>query len=742
MARVTQVTDRSLPLSSAQARSSVLATCLLRGAIAAGLGLGALAVLVMMLWICSPYPDNGLGGALRTAASLWLLAHGAQLVRPTTLSGTPAPVGLVPLLLTVLPIWLAHRMARDVRLPDVDEAYEDGSLGPLPSARTVFWGVTGGYLAIALAALLYAATGPLPAAPLGAMLHLPLTVALAVGAGVWTAHGRPLGPLPDRVPAWVRRMLLAARTSVAARAAGAATAALLGGGALLAGAGLLWHLGDAQDAFLRLAEDTSGRFALLLLGVALVPNAAVWGASYGLGPGFAVGTGAVASPLGVVGTPALPNFPLLAAVPTGGQGSWWNWAAVGVPLAAGLVLAGFTARVAAAEGWGRLETARSALLGAMLCGCAIALLAAVAGGPLGTGALAVLGPVWWRTGGAALLWAVGVGVPGAVILRGCRRWVSAERRTVRDRMAGVLARLPRLPRRRKAVAAPVTQGGGADYDYDFTPVGGAGLWHEDGAREARWAALKEASGGLMADTSLAGGGAPSSPPRSFPKPGATPAAAPRMPEGLGGGAGPVSGADAELRRYLGLPVDSARGPGDREPTSATAPRMPEGLGADAASAPEGDPGPRQGDPGLRPDRTLPADPARGLGTWGPTPGSGPRMPEGLNADAGSAPRNGPGLPPDLPLPMNPAPKPAGPAPRTGADAGSVTEVEAELRRYLGLPVDPAPEPGTWGPASRAPEGLGAGRVAGGDPGPLSGPTPKPDPVRDTESPGSDRTETE
>ncbi|MFE3183858.1 DUF6350 family protein [Streptomyces violascens] len=728
---MTQVTDRSLPLSSAQARSSVLATCLLRGAIAAGLGLGALAVLVMMLWICSPYPDNGLGGALRTAASLWLLAHGAQLVRPATLSGTPAPVGLVPLLVTVVPIWLAHRAARDVRLPDDDEAYEDGSLGPLPCARTVFWGVTGGYLAIAFAAVLYAATGPLPAAPLGALLHLPLTVALAVGAGVWTAHGRPLGPLPDHVPAWVRRMLLAARTSVAARAAGAATAALLGGGALLAGAGLVWHLGVAQDAFLRLAEDTSGRCALLMLGVALVPNAAVWGASYGLGPGFAVGTGAVASPLGVVGAPALPHFPLLAAVPTGGHGSWWNWAAVGVPLAAGLVLAGFTSRVAAAEGWGRRETARAALLGAVLCGCAFALLAAVAGGPLGTGALAALGPVWWRTGGAALLWAAGVGVPGAVILRGCRRWVSAERRTVRDRMAGVLAR---LPRRRKAVAAPVAQGGGTDYDYDFTPVDGAGLWHEDGAREARWAALKEASGGLMADTSLAGGGAPSSPPRPFPNPGATSDPAPRTPEGLGGGAGSVSGADAELRRYLGLPVDPVRGPGDRGPAPGLTPRMPEGLGADAGAAPEGDPGPR-------PDRALPADPARGLGTWGPAPGSGPRLPEGLNADAGSAPGSGPGLPLDLPLPVNPAPRPAGLPPRTGFDAGSVAGVDAELRRYLGLPVDPAPEPGTWGPASRTPKGpdLGAGPVPGG---PLADPTPKPGPVRDTESPGSDRTGTE
>ncbi len=88
------------------------------GAVAAGLGLGSLAVLVTVLWISSPYPDSGPGGALRTAAGIWLLAHGAELLRPDTLSGVPAPVGVVPLLLVAGPVWLAHRAARDAAEPD------------------------------------------------------------------------------------------------------------------------------------------------------------------------------------------------------------------------------------------------------------------------------------------------------------------------------------------------------------------------------------------------------------------------------------------------------------------------------------------------------------------------------------------------------------------------------------------------------------------------------------------------
>lgn len=72
-------------------RAPGLGAGLLGGAIAAGLGLGALAVLVLALWVTSPYPDGGPDGALHLAASLWLLGHGVELLRTDTLTGTPAP---------------------------------------------------------------------------------------------------------------------------------------------------------------------------------------------------------------------------------------------------------------------------------------------------------------------------------------------------------------------------------------------------------------------------------------------------------------------------------------------------------------------------------------------------------------------------------------------------------------------------------------------------------------------------
>ncbi|MBO0518044.1 cell division protein PerM, partial [Streptomyces beijiangensis] len=116
--------------------------------------------------------------ALHVVAGLWLLAHGTELTRPDTLSGVPAPVGVVPLLLSVLPIWLLYRAARDCLEPAEDRSAE--------SVRGGLWAVAGGYLLVAGVAVLYDADGPLAAGPLSAALHLPVVVAGAAGAGAWT----------------------------------------------------------------------------------------------------------------------------------------------------------------------------------------------------------------------------------------------------------------------------------------------------------------------------------------------------------------------------------------------------------------------------------------------------------------------------------------------------------------------------------------------------------------------------
>uniref|UniRef100_UPI003A84DF61 cell division protein PerM n=1 Tax=Streptomyces sp. T028 TaxID=3394379 RepID=UPI003A84DF61 len=400
-------------------RSPGLVASVLGGVLAAGLGLGAFAVLVMVLWISSPYPDSGPGGALHVAAALWLLAHGAELVRVDTLSGVPAPVGVTPLLLLVLPVWLVHRAARDA----VEGGGEEG--GVAVGARTAWAGVVAGYLGVGVGVACYAAGGVLRPSWLWTVLCVPAVAVTAAGVGVWSAYGRPREPLARVVPGWVGRALFGVGEvpgrdgavgwgAVARRAAVAGAGALVGGGALLVAVSSVWHAGAARGAFLQLTEGWSGRFAVLLLCLALVPNAAVWGAAYAVGPGYVLGVGHVVTPLGSDPAPMLPPFPLLAAVPEAGAGTVWNWAAGVVPVVAGVVVgvfvggagAGSSGGVAQApvEAWSRWRTVGGVVAAGVGCGVVVAVLAGLAGGALGVGVMARFGPVGWQVGGAVVVW--------------------------------------------------------------------------------------------------------------------------------------------------------------------------------------------------------------------------------------------------------------------------------------------------------------------------------------------------
>ncbi|MFI6344522.1 DUF6350 family protein [Streptomyces sp. NPDC050560] len=429
MARTPQH-DKPLPpllseLSRPRTRPAGPLLCALRGAAAAGAGFCALAVLVTLLWVGSPYPDSGLGGAFHVAASLWLLGHGAGLVRTDTLSGAPVPVDVVPLLLLAGPLWLVFRAARG--------AAERSAESPR-GGSAAWWGVALGYLLVGAGLVAYARGGALRPGWPGSAVRPPLLVLGAALAGAWRGYGargtrrRLWRVLPGRVTSpgatGARRWAAAV-----ARAGAAGTLALLGGGAVVAGLSLVWHGEPARASFTQLTAGLSGRFAVLLLAAALVPNAAVWAAAYALGPGFPLGAGHIVAPFGVDAAPPLPPFPLLAAVPEGA--SPVGFAAVAVPVVAGATVAWFV--VTGVRG------ARRALLAlpaaALCCGVCVAVLASLAGGPLGASVLADFGPVWWQTGGAAFGWVVAVGTLGAAVA--LVPWATA---------GAALRRVPRMPR--------------------------------------------------------------------------------------------------------------------------------------------------------------------------------------------------------------------------------------------------------------------------------------------------------
>ncbi|MDT0308502.1 DUF6350 family protein, partial [Streptomyces sp. DSM 44917] len=356
---------------------------LLEGLLAAVLGLGTLAVLVLLLWTFSPHADGGLTGALRLAADLWLLAHGAELLRPGPPGAPPAPVGVTPLLLTALPCCL---LLRAVRVAGAEP-------GPPGGTRGALW-VAGGYLLGVAAAVAWTASAPIAVRPAHAALHVPPFVLLVAVAGAWATGGAPAARgLARRLPPGVRRALTRRRLRDAVRVATAGLLAYCVAGALLAAGALLVRVRAAQESFGELGGDGTGRLAVLLLTLTLMPNAALWAVSYGLGPGFALGAGAAAGPLSAPGggVPGLPPFPLFAALPAPGPPEHaWAWAAAAVVPAAGLAAAVRCAiraavpvpRQRAAAGWA--GTALTVLLAACLLGLALGLRAGLAGGPLGT----------------------------------------------------------------------------------------------------------------------------------------------------------------------------------------------------------------------------------------------------------------------------------------------------------------------------------------------------------------------
>ena len=265
-----------------------------------------------------------------------------------------------------------------------------------------------GLLAAAIAKV--AATGTAaasaPAAGVGALV----LAGLAGGRGV--LRSAELGPaLARRVPAWLPAV---------ARAVVAGVGALVAAGLAVLLVTLVWHAGKFAELVGALQPGFVGGVILLLGCVLLLPNGALWAVAYAAGPGFTVGAGTGVSPFGATLGP-VPAFPLLAALPGDGTPPPAVRAALLLPVLAG-VLAGWVVgrRLPAATGAGRLpalltgRVARLATYG-LLAGGLVALVTAVlavlAGGALGPGYLAAVGPSGWQVAAAL---AVEVGVPAAV----------------------------------------------------------------------------------------------------------------------------------------------------------------------------------------------------------------------------------------------------------------------------------------------------------------------------------------
>lgn len=138
-------------------------------------------------------------------------------------------------------------------------------------------------------------------------LFLSAGLALATWVGSRAPGGRVLeGVLPETV-------LAVMRTGV--KTAGASVLGLVALASLALAGLVLWSFGTMIVLYESLQPGVWGIITLSIAQLALLPTAIVWGAMWMVGPGFALGTGALVSPLGTT-VQAVPALPLLGIIPS------------------------------------------------------------------------------------------------------------------------------------------------------------------------------------------------------------------------------------------------------------------------------------------------------------------------------------------------------------------------------------------------------------------------------------------
>lgn len=355
--------SRSLPVAGA-----------LAALLAAVLGLVALAVPVLLVWASDARSGASAVEALRAGGHVWLVAHGVPLDVPD------GRLSLAPLGLLALPLWLLWRAGASVS--------REAGAGSLRAAARAALAVAVPYAALTTG--VGAATAGQDVRP--SLVSAPLAglaVAL-VGAGAGALRPAGLWRSAQR--------RLGARTRRSLPAVAAATGVLAAGGALLAAASLAVHASRAADLAAATAPGPVGGAALLLVGLALVPNAVVYAVAWLAGPGFAVGAGTSVGPFGHELGP-VPSLPLLAALPDSGVPEWCAVLALLVPLGAGALVGRMLWRAGGAAASLRRVLVDVAAT-AVGCGAVWAVLAALSAGAAGGDRLSAVGPSPWAVGAA------------------------------------------------------------------------------------------------------------------------------------------------------------------------------------------------------------------------------------------------------------------------------------------------------------------------------------------------------
>lgn len=351
----------------------VLATAMLIPLVVGYLGIAAVLALITVTGGTFTLP-----GVLLAAGPAWLAAFHV----PITITGHE--LGVLPLLPTALLLLLVARAART--------AADRLDLTEPRAALRVVAPVTAAHAGLAtLIALL--ATGPVTASPI---LAFAITGAFATAAAT-VGVARPCGLLSVAL----RRADHV--VEVGLRAGRLATIGLVAVGALTFTVGLIASWSTSVALFRTGAPGFADGLGMLLLSVAYLPNVLVGTLSFTAGPGFGIGTVAIAQWRFHAGP--IPAVPVLAPLPAD-EGHWWIFLML-LPAAVG-VLTGLACRGVATQ---VIIRVRAVAIAALVAAVSWLVLAALAGGALAAGPF---DPVIVPAGSLAASVFLLIAIPGAL----------------------------------------------------------------------------------------------------------------------------------------------------------------------------------------------------------------------------------------------------------------------------------------------------------------------------------------
>jgi hypothetical protein len=333
--------------------------------------------------------QGGLSGAARGGLAGWMLGHGVPI-------GTSiGPLGLAPLLLTLLVVWRLDRAG--LHVTRAIGARRSGKIG---DAILVAFAIGLGYSLLGSVAALVIDGRGTEVTPARAAINFFVLGSIAAFCGALRgtdAVGTIAGWLPSPLRHGVRTGLMASFFILAAGAAVTGLSVAVGGG-------------QAADMISAYRTGVAGQAGITLVSLAYGVNAVIWAAAYLLGPGFALGTGSAVRLTEVTVGP-LPTLPLLAGLPNGPMGAAGTLL-LALPVVAGLA-AGWLLTLRLRRSGGAEAEADTlprwthvlggGLLAGPAAGIVLGVLCRLSGGPLGDGRLAMIGPDPWQVGLVATL---------------------------------------------------------------------------------------------------------------------------------------------------------------------------------------------------------------------------------------------------------------------------------------------------------------------------------------------------